>query len=139
VIKVDLSLLWTIINLVVFYLLLKKFLFKPVMGIMEKREQMIADGLKNASDRQEEAESLKKEYESALSGAKEESVKIVENARVEAKRQSDEILADVKSSEPIKEDGEVLYPGELELKNIKENKEQGIPVVEEVWESVLKM
>ena len=93
-IKVDLSLLWTIINLVVFYLLLKKFLFKPVMGIMEKREQMIADGLKNASDRQEEAESLKKEYESALSGAKEESVKIVENARVEAKRQSDEILAD---------------------------------------------
>ncbi len=45
-IKVDLSLLWTIINLVVFYLLLKKFLFKPVMGIMEKREQMIADGLK---------------------------------------------------------------------------------------------
>ena len=31
---------------------------------------------------------------SALSGAKEESVKIVENARVEAKRQSDEILAD---------------------------------------------
>ena len=89
-IKVDLSLLWTIINLVVFYLLLKKFLFKPVMGIMEKREQMIADGLKNASDRQEEAESLKKEYESALSGAKEESVKIVENARVEAKRQSEE-------------------------------------------------
>ena len=81
-IKVDLSLLWTIINLVVFYLLLKKFLFKPVMGIMEKREQMIADGLKNASDRQEEAESLKKEYESALSGAKEESVKIVENASV---------------------------------------------------------
>ena len=93
-IKVDLSLLWTIINLVVFYLLLKKFLFKPVMGIMEKREQMISDGLKNASDRQEEAEALKKEYESALSGAKEESVKIVENARVEAKRQSDEILAD---------------------------------------------
>ena len=93
-IKVDLSLLWTIINLVVFYLLLKKFLFKPVMGIMEKREQRIADGLKNASDRQEEAEALKKEYESALSGAKEESVKIVENARVEAKRQSDEILAD---------------------------------------------
>ena len=65
-IKVDLSLLWTIINLVVFYLLLKKFLFKPVMGIMEKREQMIADGLKNASDRQEEAETLKKRVMSQL-------------------------------------------------------------------------
>lgn len=51
----------------------------------------------------------------------------------------DAILADVKSSEPAAEGGEVLYPGELELKNIKENKEQGIPVIEEVWDSVLKM
>ena len=89
-IKVDLSLLWTIINLVVFYLLLKKFLFKPVMGIMEKREQMIADGLKNASDRLEAAESLKKEYKKALSGAKEDTVKIVENTRLDAKKTSKE-------------------------------------------------
>ena len=51
----------------------------------------------------------------------------------------DAILADVKSSEPVTEGGEVLYPGELELKNIKENKEQGIPVIEEVWNSVLNM
>ena len=51
----------------------------------------------------------------------------------------DEILADVKSSQPVEETGEVYYPGELELKNIRENKEKGIPVVEEVWESVLKM
>ena len=47
-IQFNVSLLFTIINLIVFYLLLKKFLFKPVMGIMEKREKMIADGLKNA-------------------------------------------------------------------------------------------
>jgi len=35
VIQFNVSLLFTIINLIVFYLLLKKFLFKPVMGIME--------------------------------------------------------------------------------------------------------
>ena len=51
----------------------------------------------------------------------------------------DAILADVKSSEPVKEGAEVYYPGELELKSIKVNKEEGIPVVDEVWESVLKM
>lgn len=39
----------------------------------------------------------------------------------------EEILADVKSSEPIKEGGEVYYPGELELKNIKEKQETGNP------------
>ena len=51
----------------------------------------------------------------------------------------DAILADVKSSEPAVEGGEVLYPGEPELKNIKENKELGVPVIEEVWQSVLEM
>ena len=78
-IQFNVSLLFTIINLIVFYLLLKKFLFKPVMGIMEKREKMIADGLKNASDSQEEAARLKAEYEKALEGAKAESIQIVEN------------------------------------------------------------
>lgn len=51
----------------------------------------------------------------------------------------DAILADVKSSIPVKEDGEIYYPGELALKSIQENKEHGIPVVEEIWNDVLKM
>lgn len=51
----------------------------------------------------------------------------------------DAILADVKSSEPVSENGEVFYPGELEQKNIREFKEKGIPVIDEVWESVRKM
>ena len=80
-IQFNVSLLFTIINLIVFYLLLKKFLFKPVMGIMEKREKLIADGLKNASDSQEEAARLKAEYEKALEGAKAESIQIVEKAK----------------------------------------------------------
>ena len=42
--SLDLNLVWTIINLVVLYLLLRHFLFKPVMGIMEKRRQIIEDG-----------------------------------------------------------------------------------------------
>ena len=43
------------------------------------------------------------------------------------------------SSIPVKEGGEVYYPGELELLNIKQNKEEGIPVIEEKWEEVLGM
>ena len=61
------------------------------------------------------------------------------NTVEETDRIVDEILADVKTSVPVEEDGEVYYPGELELKNIRDNKVNGIPVVEEVWESVLRM
>lgn len=51
----------------------------------------------------------------------------------------DRIIADIKTSEPIEEGGEVRYPAEREHKTIKENKELGIPVVDEVWENVLKL
>lgn len=51
----------------------------------------------------------------------------------------DEIIRDIKSSVPEKEGGEVFYPGELELKNVKENRELGIPVIEEKWNEVLGM
>ncbi len=51
----------------------------------------------------------------------------------------DEILLDIKSSEPVSEGTEVLYPGEPEALNIKENLEKGIPVIEEKWNQVLAM
>ena len=50
-----------------------------------------------------------------------------------------QILEDIKKSEPITEGSEVFYPGERSLKNMKENMELGIPVIDEIWESVRKM
>ena len=92
--SLDLNLVWTIINLVVLYLLLRHFLFKPVMGIMEKRRQIIEDGLKNAQDAQNDAMKMKQEYEDALKGAKQESVQIIEQARSAAKNEYDRIVGE---------------------------------------------
>lgn len=52
---------------------------------------------------------------------------------------ADQILEDIKKSEPIEENGEVFWPGERSLKNMKENREAGIPVIEEIWDLVRKM
>ena len=49
------------------------------------------------------------------------------------------ILADVKASVPAQEGGEVFYPGEMELARIRENREQGIPMIKEVWQRVLAL
>lgn len=51
----------------------------------------------------------------------------------------DQILKDIKASEPAAEGMEVLYPGEPELKNIKEHRENGVPVIDEIWNAVLEM
>lgn len=92
--SLDLNLVWNIVNLVVLYLLLRHFLFKPVMGIMDKRKKIIEDGLKNAQDAQSDAKKMKQEYEDALKGAKQKSAQIIENARSAAKNEYDRIVGE---------------------------------------------
>ena len=91
-IEINMNLVYTIINVIILYLLLRHFLIKPVTDIMEKRKQLIADGLQSAQDAQDGALKMKQEYEAALNGAKQESVQIVENARKSAKAEYDRIL-----------------------------------------------
>ena len=67
--RIDWNVVFTIINLIVLYLILRKFLFRPVMDIMEKREKMIADGISHANEEQDKVHALKKQYEDALNGA----------------------------------------------------------------------
>ena len=88
------GLVWTIINLIVLCLLLRHFLINPVSNIMEQRRKLIADGLQNAQDTQDEANRLKAEYEEALSGAKKESAEIVDKARIDARAEYDRIVGE---------------------------------------------
>ena len=79
--RIDFNLVLTMINLVILFLILRKFLFRPIMNIMEKREAMISDGLKNAEDSQNQALELKSQYEEKLKGAGEESSQMIERGR----------------------------------------------------------
>ena len=88
------GLVWTIINLIVLFLLLRHFLINPVSNIMEQRRKLIADGLQNAQDTQDEANRLKAEYEEALSGAKKETAEIVDKARIDARAEYDRIVGE---------------------------------------------
>ena len=88
------GLVWTIINLIVLFLLLRHFLINPVSNIMEQRRKLIADGLQNAQDTQDEANRLKAEYEEALSGAKKESAEIVDKARIDARAEYDRMVGE---------------------------------------------
>ena len=91
-IQINMNLVYTIINLIVLYLLLRHFLIRPVMEVMEKRRRMIDEGFQNARSAKEDALKMKREYEASLSGAKQEAVRIVENARRSAKNEYDRIV-----------------------------------------------
>ena len=64
-IKIDINLVFTIINLIVLYLLMKKFLFGPIIGVMEKRKAMIDEQFASAEKTTTEANQLKGQYEDA--------------------------------------------------------------------------
>ena len=72
-IEININLVFTIINLIVLYLLMKKFLFGPILNVMEQRKNMIDQQFASAKETEEKAYELKGKYEDALKSAKDES------------------------------------------------------------------
>lgn len=88
------GLLWTFVNLIVFFLILKKILFKPVMGMIEKREQMINGQIQDAEQKNTQAGLLKEKYEGELKNANQEAAQIVKTAKERGKEEYQRILKD---------------------------------------------
>lgn len=88
------GLLWTFVNLIVFFLILKKLLFQPVMGMIEKREQMISGQIEDAEQKNTQAGLLKERYEAELKNANQEAAMIVKTAKERGKEEYEKILRD---------------------------------------------
>ena len=83
--RIDWNVLFTIINLLILYFGLRKFLIKPVTNVMEQRRQMIEGQMADAKKTTEQANELKSQYEDALKQAHDESAHIVEKAEYESR------------------------------------------------------
>ena len=87
---------WTfiaqILNLFVQIFLFKKFLFKPIQNILEKRRQEVGDLYTQAEEAKADAQQDKAEYEARLLAAEEEAAGIMKNALDRANVRSDEII-----------------------------------------------
>ena len=82
--RIDWNVVFTIINLIVLYLGLRKFLIGPVTNVMEQRKQMIEGQIADANKLKAEAGDLKKQYEGMLAQAHEESAELLEKTRKSA-------------------------------------------------------
>lgn len=87
---------WTMIftwaNLVVLFLLLKKFLFKPINKVLDDRKSEIEGSYASAKKANDEAIELKNEYEEKLLSAKIEADGIIKSAVETADRRSTAIV-----------------------------------------------
>lgn len=88
----NMSAFWIVFNIIILFILLRIFLFKPVMGIIEKRQKLIQGQLDDAENKNKEADELKNRYEESLKSAKEESFQIVNDAKERAQVQYAHII-----------------------------------------------
>lgn len=99
-----------IINFAIVVYVLQRFLYKPVLSMLDKRRREIEEGLKLKADMEEEKEKLVERRKkivkdanseaqrivaAAVTDAKKEGERIVEEARVEAKQEFDKRMAEV--------------------------------------------
>ncbi len=83
---------FTIINLLVTYLIVKKFLFKPAIRFMNGRKEKVAADIAEARNKRKEAEEYLSEGRIRVEKATHEATAIVEDAKIQAEKQSGEIV-----------------------------------------------
>ena len=84
--------LFVLLNTLTIFFVARKFLFNPVMKIIEERQKEIDDMYSDAGQARDKANALQAEYTAKLSDAQAESDRIVKDAVVRAQHREEEIL-----------------------------------------------
>lgn len=92
-IKFDvLNFVFGVIDIVVFYLLMKKFLFNRIKKVIDARRELIANQFTEAEEKENAAEEFKAQMETKLAETEEEKKKIISTAKSNAKTEYDKII-----------------------------------------------
>jgi len=91
--------IWTILIFLVLLFLLMKFAWKPLLAMLQKREDGIRQSLQDAEKARDELANVKQDTEKLLTEARNESQSIVAAGKKNAERMKDEIInnAQIKS------------------------------------------
>ena len=90
--KFDFNLLWTIVNLIIFYLLMRFFLIKPIKKTLQARKELIDNQFKEAEDTVNAANENMADYEDKIKNVNTEAKEIISDARDKAKVEYNKIL-----------------------------------------------
>ena len=86
------SIFEAVANVLILFVLLRIFLFKPINKMKAERTQTIQDNLDSAQKAKEEAEELRQQYEDSISEAKEKANAIIMKAHEDAESERAAII-----------------------------------------------
>jgi F-type H+-transporting ATPase subunit b len=115
--------LFTIINLLVSYYILKRFLFKPILKMLRKRQTEVASVLQDADNRLKDAESKLATADIRLEESSQEASELISSARSQAEVQSESILSEARresTARLARADGEISRMRAAMINNIRD-------------------
>lgn len=92
--------IWSVVIFLVFFLLLRKLAWRPILNALNKREQSIEEALQSAEKARNEMANLKNENEKLLNEAKVEREKILKEART----MKESIIAEARDAAKVEGD-----------------------------------
>ena len=94
--RLDMNLLWTAVNIVIWYILIRTFLFRPVNEVIRKREEAIASQYEKAQKLQDEAKAEKDKCVQFQAQIEQEKAAAVTEAQEKARTEYDRIVTDAR-------------------------------------------
>ena len=123
--RVDWNLLLTIINLLLLFVLMRIFLFKPVQKIIAARQEEADRQFKEAGESKQAAEEARKQYEASLANAEEAKKQVLQEARQTADAEYKRIVSDAeKTAKQVKEDAITDAENQKAQKNVSDLDDQ---------------
>ena len=91
------QILISLCNLLIIFLIMKKFLFGPVQAMMKTRREQVDKIYSDADESRDSANRMKQEYEDKMASARQEADTLIKNATQTAQRKSDQIVSEANS------------------------------------------
>ena len=115
--RLDWNLLFTVINLLLLFVLMKIFLFKPVQKIIAARQAEADKQFDEAAAKQAEADGLKAQYAKSIASVEEEKSKAMQETMKKADAEYQRIVGDAESKavEAENQKTQILKKAEKEI------------------------
>ena len=90
----NLNILWTVVNILVLFVLLRKFLYRPVMNVIEQRQKQIDDAIADAEGKKNDAQAVLAQAQDKLQNVDTEAVQCREAYEKQAEKEKEQLLQD---------------------------------------------
>ena len=115
--KLDLNLLWTVVDVLILYVLLRKFLFKPIQNVLDQRQKTIEADIAAAQTSKTEAAAALTTAQDKLRNVDNEAAARREAYEKQGKVEKQQLLADAQ-----KQADEIVAAGKAAMEIERQNK-----------------